>query len=406
MTTTATMTTTERRYDLDWLRIGAFGLLILYHIGMVFVPWDFHIKAAHPARWIEAPMLLLNAWRLPLLFLISGAASRFLVARRADGFAASRSARLLWPLLFGVAVVVPPQAWVDVTLNHGYARDYMTFWLRDYWRFDKGLGVVLPTYNHLWFVAYLWLYTMAMAAVAAVLPVGGGAALQRGFDRVFGGARLIVLPVLVFASARLLLGDRFPENHALIGDWYAHTIYVFAFAMGVGLAGSRTAWPTIARVWRGAAVAALLAWVVVAWVDLSFADNAAVGSWGLAAVRSVRAVQAWGAILALLGLAGRYWNRDHPWRVTLNEAVFPAYIAHQTILIVAMFAMRPLGLPQGVEFAVLVIATASGCALFYLAAREIGWLRRFAGLRPRALRPSVHPRSHPRASRADVGGVR
>jgi hypothetical protein len=23
-----------RRYDLDWIRVGAFGLLILYHVGL------------------------------------------------------------------------------------------------------------------------------------------------------------------------------------------------------------------------------------------------------------------------------------------------------------------------------------------------------------------------------------
>jgi len=30
-----------RRLDLDLLRIGAFGLLILYHVGLMFSPWDF-----------------------------------------------------------------------------------------------------------------------------------------------------------------------------------------------------------------------------------------------------------------------------------------------------------------------------------------------------------------------------
>ena len=34
-----------RRYDLDWLRIAAFGLLIGYHVGMLYVPWDFHVKS-------------------------------------------------------------------------------------------------------------------------------------------------------------------------------------------------------------------------------------------------------------------------------------------------------------------------------------------------------------------------
>ena len=33
-----------RRYDLDWLRVIAFGLLIFYHIGMFYVSWDFHVK--------------------------------------------------------------------------------------------------------------------------------------------------------------------------------------------------------------------------------------------------------------------------------------------------------------------------------------------------------------------------
>ena len=71
----------ERHYGLDWLRIGAFGLLIFYHIGMVFVPWGYHAKTAHPIPWVVIPMLALNSWRLLLLFVVSGYASRALLAR-------------------------------------------------------------------------------------------------------------------------------------------------------------------------------------------------------------------------------------------------------------------------------------------------------------------------------------
>jgi hypothetical protein len=94
----------ERRCDLDLLRIAAFGLLILHHLGTVFVKWDFHIKTAHPAKWVEVRMLLSSASRLPLLFLISGAASWFPLAQSGGAlyFASSRSWRLLWPLLFAV----------------------------------------------------------------------------------------------------------------------------------------------------------------------------------------------------------------------------------------------------------------------------------------------------------------
>ena len=68
----ATTAMTGRQYGLDWLRIGAFALLILYHIGMFFVPWGWHVKAAVPVDWAVWPMMAVNPWRLMLLFVISG----------------------------------------------------------------------------------------------------------------------------------------------------------------------------------------------------------------------------------------------------------------------------------------------------------------------------------------------
>ena len=55
---------TTRHLGMDWLRIGAFGLLILYHIGMYFVPWGWHVKIAAPLDWVAIPMLATNSWRL------------------------------------------------------------------------------------------------------------------------------------------------------------------------------------------------------------------------------------------------------------------------------------------------------------------------------------------------------
>ena len=40
----ATATPPDRLYYIDWLRIGAFALLVLYHVGMVYVPWGWHVK--------------------------------------------------------------------------------------------------------------------------------------------------------------------------------------------------------------------------------------------------------------------------------------------------------------------------------------------------------------------------
>src|SRR5690606_9954904 len=116
-------------------------------------------------------------WRLSLLFLVSGMAIAFLLARAPrrpggaivpQGFIGTRSRRLLLPLAFGMAVVVVPQSYYEVVeqLPGGYHEGYPAFWARylqaDGSFCDAGGCLALPTWNHLWFVAYLWAYTVAL----------------------------------------------------------------------------------------------------------------------------------------------------------------------------------------------------------------------------------------------------
>src|SRR5688572_1978607 len=100
-----------RRHDIDALRAIAFGLLILYHCCMLWVAgedWDWHLKSAYQGEWLQLPMLLVNRWRMDLIFLISGLSVHFLLRGTGAGrFVASRSFRLLLPLVFGCLLIVP-----------------------------------------------------------------------------------------------------------------------------------------------------------------------------------------------------------------------------------------------------------------------------------------------------------
>jgi peptidoglycan/LPS O-acetylase OafA/YrhL len=60
MSTPQQISTSERRIDLDWVRILAFGLLIFYHVGMLYVSWGFHIKSEHRLTWLEPLMLVIT----------------------------------------------------------------------------------------------------------------------------------------------------------------------------------------------------------------------------------------------------------------------------------------------------------------------------------------------------------
>jgi glucans biosynthesis protein C len=374
----------ERHYGLDWLRIGAFALLIFYHIGMFFVPWDWHVKTAEPLRWAEIPMLATNAWRLGLLFLISGVASRFLLDKMAapGAFARQRSVRLLIPLAAGIILFVAPQPWAELQAKAGYAYGFWHFWTQDYFRFGVLEGIVLPTYNHLWFVAYLWVYTLLIAAGATLLPAAAKAALQAGFDRLFAGARLLWVPILLVWLARVTLYPIFEETHALVDDWYNHAVYGGLFLFGLGVAKSEALWRAVVALWKPAAALALLGYVGIVLYNIAYQDGDMAEPW-LTLMRGVRAAHMWGAIVALLALARLRLDRDSPARRYLTEAIFPYYIAHQTIIVLVGHALTPLALGPAVEFAIILPATVVGCALTYEVARRVPAMGPLLGLKGR-----------------------
>ncbi|WP_274317233.1 hypothetical protein [Xanthomonas campestris] len=73
----------QRRHDLYWLRVIAFGLLVLYHVGMYYVTWDWHVKSPTTQLMLEPVMLLSSPWRMSLL-LISGVATAFMLHSRPE----------------------------------------------------------------------------------------------------------------------------------------------------------------------------------------------------------------------------------------------------------------------------------------------------------------------------------
>jgi hypothetical protein len=371
---------------MDWLRIGAFALLILYHVGMVFVPWGYHVKTEHPAQWVMLPMLATNAWRMPLLFGVSGFATAMLLARqdgRVGRFLAGRGRRLLLPLVFGMAVIVPPQPWVQLTTQHGYTRSFLAFWRDDYFAFAPIHEIMLPTWNHLWFLVYLLVYTLLLGVLLVLVPATWRGALGRLAGRVLAGPLVIAVP-LALLGLRLAVHWPGPEEtHDLVNDLHAHEAYFGLFVFGFLLAGSDGVWAAIRRWWRIAAVLAVAGYLVVAAVLLMWLSADAQPLWSRIVFAVARDVQGWDAIIALIGLADRYGNRDHRWRATLNEGVFPFYVIHQTVIVVAAYWLIGRGIHPAVQFAVLVTATVAGCWTFYLVGRRLGPLRPLIGLRSR-----------------------
>ena len=401
-----------RRYDLDWIRVGAFMLLILYHVGMFYVPWDWHLKSPHQIEALEPIMMLTNPWRLTLLFLVSGCATRFLAdsftARGMGGpaLAGSRVLRLLPPLLFGMFVIVPPQSYYEVFeyLRDAGVADPARHWaLQDFWlRYATASGnwcdadgcLVTPTYNHLWFVAYLLIYSLVLAGILA-LP-GVARRLQRIADRALRGWGLVVWPLAFLFVIRWTLAPVFEINHAIVGDWYNHALSFGAFLFGFLTARSEPARQTFMRLrWPALIVAGLswAGWAAYAWV---YRADTPIPPAGLReAMRLVYAADQWAFIFAILGFGARWLNHGGTVLRYLTVGVFPFYIAHQTVTVVAGHHLARLGLPFTVEAPLLIGITALGCVLTYEIARRIGWFGLLLGVKPRPLARPVQAAKRP-----------
>ena len=383
----------SRRYFLDWVRIGAFALLVLYHVGMYYVSWDWHVKSPFASTALEPFMLLSSPWRLSLLFFISGVATAFLIGKVPRGFLRGRSWRLLVPLVFGMLVIVPPQSYYEVVekLPGGYHDGYLAFWAR-YLAADPGFCrdgdcLVVPTWNHLWFVAYLWAYTVVLCLLRWFAP----GVLARTCERLAGmfghGIGLLLWPALLLIVLRMALVGRFESTHALVDDWYNHAQYLPQFLLGYAVAKSQPVWDRFAALRWHAAALALAAYAFIVWYFGVYSGDT-VPPDGLRNVqRAAWGTFQWTAIVAIVGFAAHWSPGDSAARRYLTQAVFPVYILHQTIIVVFAHNLQPFGLRPIVEGPLLVIATLALSFAGFELVRRVDWLRPLLGLARRERRP-------------------
>lgn len=376
--------TESRLFFIDWLRILAFGLLVPYHVGMYYVSWGWHVKSPAASETLEPLMLMSSPWRLGLLFFVGGVALAQAWGReqsqrpgQPSGLLRQRSARLLLPLVFGMLIIVPPQSYFEVVQKLAYPGAYLEF-MRQYLQGFDGFCfseegrrkcLSLPTWNHLWFLPYLWFYgwigiTLLRRAPALLAGLGQRLAGLGPWGLLLG----LALPLML---ARQLAGA-FPSTHNLTWDWYNHAQYLSLFLMGmVASQAGRAFWQRLSALRWPALVGAVLAWTLLMVYFEAYAKTPPPE--GLRALmRCVWGLLQWWATAAACGFAFRHLDVDSAWRRRLSAAVFCVYILHQTVIVLLTQALAPLHLAPLPEGLLLIAATWALCALAYGVVRA--WL--------------------------------
>ena len=372
----------SRRADLDWLRVFAFGLLILYHAGMAWSGWNTPMSSSENIGWLREGMRFLDRWRMPLIFVVSGAAVMLaLGTRSADVFAVDRVRRLLLPLAFGMLVLVPPQDYL-IQLSQGqFSGSFFDFM----WQaFTDGYPGGKMHWQHLWFLAYALILTFVLLPCFLWLRSAPGRAIHAKAGNVVARTGLQWLMPLFLAGALLWLAPP-PDNtngYGFIGPWYGLGYYGVLVLYGAFLFGSPELLAALNRqrfLSLGIGIAAYAAFYVV---YVNGAVRLVISKDDLPVYALLSAVNTSAWLFTIIGFAHRYLTQRPAFLAEATEAVYPFYLLHQTVMVIVLYWLLPFHTPPLAGFIVAVLATFLGTsAIYFCAVRPLWFVRPFFGLK-------------------------
>lgn len=368
----------DRRYDLDWLRILAFGLLIFYHTGMLYVAdWEFHVKSQYQSEFLQTVMLLVNPWRMPILWIISGIAIRFVLVKVSlRRFIVQRSYRLLLPLLFGILVIVPPQLYYEMSqngdLNMGYWTFYQQFFILDnpiFKNYSPGIWHHIDV-NHLWYLRELWQFSLYFILL---LPVLNSHLCNKVVDWLvtlnsYWLVALVTLPVFIIQT---------------ITDDTKEPLGFLFLTYGYILGWHEVLWKRLRKNSFRLLFFSIVSYLVfilfyhLVWKYLSDETSPLLLLAGSVIYSLDRVL--W--VMTLLALAFRFLNQPSDKIHYLNEAVYPYYILHQTVIISVAFELAKFRLGPLMEPIIVILVTFVICALGFEIIRRVDLLRPLFGLK-------------------------
>lgn len=361
-----------RRHDLDALRVIAFGVLIVYHVGMFFNTWHWHVKNNDTTIWLEPVMLFVNQWRMPLLFFISGAVLWYAIDRYTPGgFLRERCRRLLIPLLFGMLVIVPPQVYVERLFNGMSFESYAAFYPTIF-RFPPYPAGNL-SWHHLWYLPYIFVHSVLMIPLFFHWKKTGR--LIRDRDWPWWGVILFFLPM---ALSEIVLRPFWPSNaNNLFGDWAQFTTTWILFTTGFGLAGQPRLWDVMAKHRYKYFMLGLCLLPLMYYIWYSEWEPTAVQ---YIAYHTLRMLHVWTWVVTVLAFGRRYLYSNRPVLRYATQAVYPFYIVHQTIIVAVGYFISTWRLPWAVKLGAMILITVGGCWLVYELVRRVVWIRPLFGL--------------------------
>jgi glucans biosynthesis protein C len=349
-----------RLYYVDWVRVLAMFCVFFFHNARFFDEFsDWHIRNATTNMGASVLVAFLGQWMMPLFFLISGTATYFALKNRSAGqYSLERLLRLFVPLIFGMLVIVVPQAYYEA-LYHGTEVTGNVFQI--YYLYLTEVLPGIPTY-HLWFLLDLFVFSLVFLPLFVSWGKGSPGLLAR--IAIWVHKPYLFIPLLIIALSILdifVFPDGYWGNRDT-GNWSILAYGLFFISGFLIFADSRImdSVKKYAWVFLGVAVVAL-ALLLVFFLDTMIDLRASFGSASYLLAMFIQSVSTWSWLLAILGLAAKYLNKTSRFLTYSNEAVLPFYVLHQTLIISIGYYVVQWSVGIGLKY--LVITSTSFIAI-------------------------------------------
>ncbi len=397
----------ERRYDIDWLRVILFGLLIPFHVA-IGVYWSTYGEDINPNITDDpddrkeiaeegndytydsvdpTSMFLhwMHQWRLAALFMISGMGTAFAFKRRSwKTFLTERLQRLLVPMFFGMWTVgfaggiitgsadLEGNTILDTLIAfilHVFLTSFV-FWVP---LFGKIIAL-----GHLWFLWNLFLYSLLCVPIFHIVQknVDGNlaTALRSIFTIRFGLGIFILFPTLL-AITELMFKPWFP---GFIGIGYEWVWYLAFFLFGYICIISRDRYyeflDTNRKVITVVTMLLTITFVIirlqqhedgVPYMDGGWIEQGIFHNEMTVLSCFIHSFHAWFWCLTIFAWGSHLLNKRSSTLTYLNQGVYPFYIVHMPITFAGLKIAKELnftGIPAVIAGCLIVLI---GCWLVF-----------------------------------------
>jgi glucan biosynthesis protein C len=380
-----------RLHYLDWLRVLAILMVLVYHSTRFFNMETWNVKNPTWYPWVEVWNGFATTWMLPLLFVISGASLFYAVGKGEGGikgagkFIKDKALRLLVPVVVCDLTHASLQVYLR-RLTHGeFSGSYFQY-LPQYFTKDFVWGGM-----HLWYLWLLFLFSVLLYPLMRWLRGRGQGVLSKLGDWLAlpGAAYALALPAILLA----VLFDY--ENTPRDGGWN-FLVYLWLTLAGFLVVSDDRLQASIQRLrWVSLPVGLVLVGLFLALLQIFVVGLGMVptyGTWLYALGWGLRVLASWCLVLAILGFGRKHLDFSTPLLTYANEAVLPFYILHQTVILGVGYFVVQWAIPDLLKWLIILpVSFILIMALYEFLVRRHNVMRVLFGMKPLPKAPAAQP---------------